>query len=429
MAVVADRGADVVEQGGELEQVALGRAEVVLEREAVEQLERQVRDVPRVTHLPVLGLELLEHLEGAAHPQVLGLPRDRDLARVVGEVVGDQPLAHAEVGHRDRVQLQRLEDVEQHHRARHDDLGAHGVEPLQGVALGLAHLLEPARDAAQRLGLEHVAVDRLEQPLPAVLVRELGQRVDRARGAVGAHRPVGRDVGERVARLLAEVTLELRQLAAGGRVVLEEPLGEPQGAERRARDRQQLVLVADRELHAAAADVHHQGRRGVELERALHPQVVEAPLLLGRDHARRDPGGLAGRGDEATRIARLAHRRGGGAEDAVHLATPRQLDEPRQRLDRALHRLGAQAAVAERSAADLHDLALAVHDLEARRAAGARDDHVDRVAADVDGGDVHGGLRGWRRARSRASRRVSAIPRDAGSPSCVTPGSHEFSRP
>ena len=92
---------------------------------------------------------------------------------------------------------------------------------------------------------------------------------------------------------------------------------------------------------------------------------------------------------ELTAIGRLAHGRGGGADDLVGLLAARELDKAAQGQGSALHGVAAQAAVVERAAPHLHHIALTVDHLEALVAAGDGDDHVDGVGADVDGSDAH----------------------------------------
>ena len=156
------------------------------------------------------------------------------------------------------------------------------------------------------------------------------------------------------------------QLVVRGRVVFEQRLGEPQRAERRAHDLQQIGAVHVHELHAAAADVHDQRRLRGESQRRLHREVDETAFLLARDDARRDArrrGARACRNSPpffASRTAAVAVH--GMRSDGV---PARQLDEARAARRRVRCMASRpQPAVVERAASDLHDLALAVQHAE-----------------------------------------------------------------
>ena len=387
--VVTHRGADVVEQRPVLEQLALRIAQAVLARQAVEQLEGEPRDVARVAQVALLGLELLQQLEDAPHAQVLDADHRRDLAGVRAHVVRHQPLAHAEVRDHDPRGLELLEDVREHQPPREQDLGPHRVETLERFALGERHPANPMDQAVQALGGEHVAVELLERLSRLLEVRELRQRVDRARGTVDPLRPQLANRREGFVGLPADRPLQAPELRSRRRIRVEVRLGEPQGAERGGQDDPQRVTVSDHELHAPAADVEDQAGMLVQCHGRANGEVDEAPLLLGRNHARVDPRAAPGFLDELAAVPGLAHRGRRGAQDAVHVHAARELAEALEGLDRAPHRRALQHAGPERPAADLGDLALAVHDLEAPAFGGAGDDHVDRVRADVDGGDAH----------------------------------------
>ena len=233
-----------------------------------------------------------------------------------------------------------------------------------------------------------MAVDLLDLGSDLAVVAGVGERVDDARGAVHLGRRQLEHGLDHGLRGLADVARQARHRAPRRRVLGEEALGQAQGAERGAAHAQELLRRARHELHAAAADVDDQGRCVAERQRAADGEIVEAALFLGRDDARRDAGEPARLAHEAAAVRGLAHRGGGGAQDTVDLVAAGQAHEARQRIERLGHGLGAQAPAAERAAAHLRHLALAIHHLEAL-AGGARDHHVDGVGADVDGGEPH----------------------------------------
>jgi hypothetical protein len=118
---------------------------------------------------------------------------------------------------------------------------------------------------------------------------------------------------------------------------------------------------------------------------------MRRPSSSAWDHARRDTRELARGREELAAVLRFAYRRGRGAEDAVDLVAARELDVARQRIDGAADRLRPEPPAGERVAPDLHDFALPVDHLERAERGRLGDHHMDRVRADVDGGDAHAG--------------------------------------
>ena len=129
----------------------------------------------------------------------------------------------------------------------------------------------------------------------------------------------------------------------------------------------------------AAADVDAVDRR-----------LVDQPRFLGaRDDARADAGLALDAREELAAVARFARgarRRRENLVDAVRLGQPLEL---RQRLQRGVHRLGRQRLAVEAAGAEPDHDFLAIDDFEREIRPHADDDHVDRVRADVDGGDAH----------------------------------------
>ena len=87
-------------------------------------------------------------------------------------------------------------------------------------------------------------------------------------------------------------------------------------------------------------------------------------------------------------LARRARRRGDDFVDAVRLG---ETPELRHHLQRRVHRLGRERPAVEAAGAEAHHFLLAVDDLEREIGAHAHHDHVERVGADVDGGNTHHG--------------------------------------
>src|SRR3954447_14576162 len=253
--VVVDRHADVVQQRGGPQQLALVAVAGMDPGggERVEQAERQMRDVGDVR--VVLG----------AHAVLRGEVDDRRAADVVEQrlaaagarevALEEDALAQTRLGDVDRVEAALVEDRLHHERAAEDDVGAAGLDAGHLAALGRRQLGELVDERVERLAGEH-------EPLDA----ELGDlRLALGGGGEVAHRaadpddPRARPRDPR--RALEGARDERAQLAQllglGGLVVGEEALGHPHGAERpRVHLAGEPALDAD-ELHRAAADVEH----------------------------------------------------------------------------------------------------------------------------------------------------------------------------
>ena len=86
------------------------------------------------------------------------------------------------------------------------------------------------------------------------------------------------------------------------------------------------------------------------------------------------------------RFAGRARRRGENLVDAVRFGQSLELGE---RLQRGGHRLRRQRLAVEAAGAEPDHRLLAIDDFERQIRPHAHDDHVNRVRADVDGGDAH----------------------------------------
>jgi hypothetical protein len=221
--VVADHGSDVVQERCEVEQLAFGRTQAVIALESVEQRERELRDVAEV---PCIEPEAGEDLLHTAQPQVGNRFHRVDLPRVaLGEVV-DQAFPYAIVGERDPLEVELLEHVLEHQSGGDDDLRPRGVDRRQARALGDAHCLELRTRALERLEREDVSVHVSDRAAGFLPVREVRERVDRARRAVRLARLLLAELLQRLGRDFAHVLAQALQLLERGRVRMEERLAQ-----------------------------------------------------------------------------------------------------------------------------------------------------------------------------------------------------------
>ena len=114
-----------------------------------------------------------------------------------------------------------------------------------------------------------------------------------------------------------------------------------------------------------------------------------------------------------------ASRVGAGRDrdDLVDLVRFGQPPELRQHLERGVHRLRRERPAVEAAGAQADHFLFAVDDLERQVGPHLHHDHVDRVGADVDGGQTHGCpylTRGWgAKSRGRYNRELHRPRRTA----------------
>ena len=147
---------------------------------------------------------------------------------------------------------------------------------------------------------------------------------------------------------------------------------------------------AERDLHAAAADVDHHCARAADVD-AVHGGLVDETRFFGAGDDHRPDAGFAL--DAREELAAVAGFAGGAGRHRENLVDAVRIGEPpegRQRLQRRRHRLSRERAAVEAARAEPDHELLAVDDLEGEIRADAHDDHVNRVGADIDRGDAHG---------------------------------------
>ena len=216
-------------------------------------------------------------------------------------------------------------------------------------------------------------------------------RAERQDGARRADDPVVAgvdDVGQVAIDLRRDVLEHLALVAAAQRIGIDEALGEADDAELEAAGEAHLVAGAERDLDAAAADVDDHRRLG-RVDAVDRGQVDEPGFFGAGDDARADAGLPLDRGQQLAAVLGLARRAGRGGEDLVHLVRSGEPLELRERLQGRRHRLAGQLLAVETAGAQPHHLLFAVDHLEGEVGPHPDHDHVDRVGADVDGGETH----------------------------------------
>ena len=118
---------------------------------------------------------------------------------------------------------------------------------------------------------------------------------------------------------------------------------------------------------------------------------MNEPGFLGAgDDARRGCRFAAAIGlQELAAVLGLARRAGGDGDDLVHAVRFGEPAELRQHLQSRVHGLGCERPAVEPAGAQPDHFLLAIDDFERQIGADPHDDHVQRVGADVDGGETH----------------------------------------
>ena len=178
-------------------------------------------------------------------------------------------------------------------------------------------------------------------------------------------------------------------VSARDRIRPDELLSQANDADLRALRDLDLRRGAERELDAAPADVDDGGATVRDVDAVDGGPVDQAGLLGARDHLDPHPSALPDRGQKLAAVVGLAHRAGGRGNDLVDIVRLGEPLEFRERLQRGRHGSLGERAPSETARTETHHLLLAVDDLEGEVGTHLHDDHVDRVGADVDGGDAH----------------------------------------
>jgi hypothetical protein len=221
-------------------------------------------------------------------------------------------------------------------------------------------------------------------------VGEGAQGEDRPGGADGAFEAAVPDafhvLGQLGLDVVHQASLVLRRQGIGSY----ELLSHPKHAELRRDRLLGAAAGAQRHLHAAASDVHHQGPLALEVDAVERREIDEPRLLLARDRLRPEADLAPDPVEEVLAVARLADGGGGDRDDLVDVVRRGETPVLGEGFEAALHRGRGELAPRKREGAEADHLLLAVDHAELARPAHLDDDHVQGVAAEIDGGELHG---------------------------------------
>ncbi|MNM94199.1 hypothetical protein D3C81_1065950 [compost metagenome] len=374
--VVGDIQADLVHLGAPRQQLAVPVVvEVPGRGDLVEDRQRLGLDPRRLLQVDVVALH--QRRQGALAHVLVTLPADH---------VVQHAFAQGALGVAHRVDAQGVEGRLEDRQARRQDRLAIRLDPVDG-------------QFGQTVALEQLALEP-GQPrrgdLAVALAAGRQRLADGANAAGGADRLAPAELAYRL--------LEAHQLQACGGVglgvarqaqlaVAEVALAVADAAHLQALAQQRVEALADDELGAAAADVGHQALALGVRQAVRHAEVDQARLLATGDQLHLMAEQLLGAADEHRTVARLAQGVGG---DDAHRALRQAMDQlgvAAQAVEAAGHRRLVEVALLVEAGGQLDLLAEAVEQADLALV-DARQDHVDAVGADVDGGDQGKGFGG-----------------------------------
>src|SRR5262249_25226550 len=183
-----------------------------------------------------------------------------------------------------------------------------------------------------------------------------------------------------------EMGLKRSDLIWLGGIGPQEAFRQTHDAELQAFDPADLVALAGDDLDTPATHVDDDRPLAAKVYRVRRGEEDEPCLLDSGDHVDVEPESVPHAQSELAAVLCLPNRAGGHGQHWVGPLLFREALEGLERTKADVDRGGRQASSAERRAPEAHHLFLAIDDLEAR-ASDPRDNHVNRVRADVDRGN------------------------------------------
>jgi hypothetical protein len=320
--LVADVDADVVEDRGVLEPLALPIREAVNRPRLIEECDGEARDVLRMIRKVIAALGELEH---AAPPHVripIGL---RDLLAVARDVVEDETFAQRQVAERDFRGAEAAEQFVEQHDAGDREVRASGFQAGHAHPLFEIQCEQLLARPANLLGGDAPVAQRRSHRPPLGGQRDSSKAQDRAGCPDDAIESGPRDLIRVFSDLLIDVAHELALVAALERIAFDEAFGQPDHAEFEAAAQLQHRSRSPGHFHAAAADVDHDRRVAGRPDAVDGGEMDEPRLFSSRNDARPDPGFTRNRLQELSAVFGLARGAGRHSHDLFHAV---RLGEP-----------------------------------------------------------------------------------------------------
>ena len=227
MTRIADVRADVVQQRRKLEPLTLAIGQHMSAARLIEDRQRQPRHL--VGMLGPVAAPLCQ-LDDASAPHVRVFTGLRDVAPVALDVVENEPFAQRQIAQRNISRPKPLQHSVEQHGARHNEVGAPGIEsrhlhPFADAAFG--ELFPKAMNLLRR----DAQVADLVARAPAIGGRNRAEAQNRPGCADHAVESGALDVAQVFRELAVDMPNELALVTSRQRVCADEPFGEPDDAE------------------------------------------------------------------------------------------------------------------------------------------------------------------------------------------------------
>ena len=309
---------------------------------------------------------------------------------MAGDVVEDESLAQGQVAERDLVGAETAENLIQQNRAGHREVRAAWLEPWNAQPLFEIQRHQLLARTAQRLGADAAAAERRAFGEP---VGRRGHGAETENGTGRADDPIEPgplDLIEVLADFRVDVARQLAFVAGFQGIRADESFGQPDHPELEAASEFDGRSRASCDLDAAAADVDDHGDVPGHVDAVHRGEMDESCLFRTGDDPWSNPGLLGHRLEELPAVFRFAGRTRGNRD---HLVDPVRFGQPpafRERLERGVHGVRRELAPVQSARAQTDHFLFPVNHFEGQVGADLDHDHVDRIRADVDGGQSHG---------------------------------------
>ena len=309
--LVADVGADVVQQGAVLEPFAFLLAEAMARFQPVEDGERETGDLLCVRRDVVAALAELDH----AAPPYVWIAIDRaDVAGVAFDVVEHEAFPQRKVAEGDFLCAKPTEDRLKEQGASRRQVCASRVHVADLQALVKGQRGQAARQPGQRLGADSKIAHVIRR---ALFGRQRSQREDRAGRADHAFDAAPCELSQVGTGLAADVAHEPPPVGVRYGIGRHEALGEPEHADLETAAGAHPFGGTDGDLRAAAANVHDDGRALAEMATVGGSQVDEARFFSTGDDLYAKADGSSNGRHEIAAVLGLAHGTRGPGDDFV----------------------------------------------------------------------------------------------------------------
>ncbi len=366
--------ADVVHQRCIFEPFALAVRQSMHGACLVEERKRQANDL--IGMLGVIAAPLCE-LERASPTDIRDAVDLRDLSTVAPDVIEHQSLTEREVAERQFLGAEPPKDRVEQNRTGDDEIRASRIESGDREALLELQLGDLLSNFADLLDRDVQVAQLCRHGAACRRRRDCPDAEDRAGGANDAVEPSRKDLLTVTVDFGEYMVDDLPLIPFGERVAADEAFGQPNRSDLEAARQLQGAGRAQRNLHAAAADVDDHGASAADIN-AIHRGLMnETRLFDSRNDARTDTGFAFKTCQEFAAVSSLARSAGRGRQNLINLVRLGDPLELRQRLQRRTHCIRSERTAVKTTCTQPDHRFLAVNHLEGEIGSYTDHDHVN----------------------------------------------------